>query len=68
VGSILSVAKALGLHVTAEGIETPSQLEFLAQLGCDDGQGYLFAAPLSADALERMLVATPALRTAHVGA
>jgi diguanylate cyclase (GGDEF)-like protein/PAS domain S-box-containing protein len=65
VGSVMAVAKALGLHVTAEGIETPSQLELLAELGCDEAQGYLFAPPLSAGALERMLVATPALRLAH---
>jgi diguanylate cyclase (GGDEF)-like protein/PAS domain S-box-containing protein len=65
VSSIMAVAKALGLHVTAEGIETPGQLELLAQLGCDEAQGYLFAPPLSPEALERMLVAAPALRLAR---
>ena len=35
----------LGLSVTAEGVETPSQLSELRTLGCDLGQGYYFAHP-----------------------
>ena len=37
----IAFAHALGLEVTAEGIETQAQLERLAELGCDRGQGYL---------------------------
>jgi EAL domain-containing protein (putative c-di-GMP-specific phosphodiesterase class I) len=37
----IAFAHALGLDVTAEGIETRAQLDFLSDLGCDRGQGYL---------------------------
>jgi diguanylate cyclase (GGDEF)-like protein/PAS domain S-box-containing protein len=42
----------LGLDVVAEGIEKPIQLELLQQLQCENGQGYLFAKPLSATEAE----------------
>ncbi len=49
VKAILSLSQALGLHTTAEGIETEAVLERLTKLGCDTGQGFLFgkAAPAS---------------------
>lgn len=43
---ILLLSKQLGYRVIAEGIETPKQLQILQELGCDEGQGYLFARPL----------------------
>ena len=46
--TILAMAKALGLTVVAEGIETEAQLEVLRALDCRIGQGYLFDKPLSA--------------------
>ncbi len=49
--SVIALAHTLGLKVTAEGIETPEQLARLKALGCDYGQGYLFAHPMPADAL-----------------
>ncbi|MBV8644313.1 MAG: EAL domain-containing protein [Candidatus Eremiobacteraeota bacterium] len=55
VGSIVSVAKTLGLHVTAEGLETDEQIAFVASLGCDEGQGFRFGAPVDAAALEETL-------------
>ncbi|HTJ25608.1 MAG TPA: EAL domain-containing protein [Candidatus Limnocylindria bacterium] len=55
VGSIVGVAKALGLHVTAEGLETDEQAAFVASLGCEEGQGYRFGVPQTLDALERRL-------------
>jgi diguanylate cyclase (GGDEF)-like protein/PAS domain S-box-containing protein len=55
VGSIVAVAKTLGLHVTAEGIETEEQLAFVASLGCDEVQGFHFGAPMTARALEEAL-------------
>ena len=40
-------AEAAGDKTLAEGIETEGQLQKLKELGCDGGQGYLFAPPLS---------------------
>ncbi|HEY7890211.1 MAG TPA: EAL domain-containing protein [Steroidobacteraceae bacterium] len=60
--AILSLAKTLGLVVTAEGIERPSQLEWLRTRGCDEAQGFLLAKPLTAVELEeRFLRGTPAV-------
>ncbi len=43
--SMVNVAKAFGLRVVAEGIETDAQAEFVGALGCDEGQGLRFGAP-----------------------
>ena len=43
VAAVISFAHALGLSVTAEGIEQPHELEALVTLGCDYGQGFLFS-------------------------
>jgi diguanylate cyclase (GGDEF)-like protein/PAS domain S-box-containing protein len=48
VRAIVSLAKALAIMIVAEGIESPEQLARLRQLGCELGQGYLFAQPLEA--------------------
>ncbi len=45
VEAVVTLAHALGLTVTAEGIETSRQLQALRDLGCDLGQGYYFARP-----------------------
>jgi len=50
--AILSLAKTLGIVVTAEGIERPSQLEWLRARGCEEAQGFLLARPLAAAVLE----------------
>ncbi|HEX6675016.1 MAG TPA: EAL domain-containing protein [Actinomycetes bacterium] len=55
--AILSLAGALGVRVTGEGIETPGQLSALVELGCQYGQGYLLGEPVPADALAATLVA-----------
>jgi len=44
--AIIAIAKSYQLTTIAEGIETASQYEFLASLGCDMMQGYLFAKPM----------------------
>jgi EAL domain-containing protein (putative c-di-GMP-specific phosphodiesterase class I) len=49
VSAAVAVAHSLGLRVVAEGIETPSQRAALEGLGCDEGQGFLLAHPLTAD-------------------
>jgi EAL domain-containing protein (putative c-di-GMP-specific phosphodiesterase class I) len=48
VQGILALARALNLSVTGEGVETPAQHTQLRELGCERGQGYLFARPLAA--------------------
>ncbi|WP_456503677.1 putative bifunctional diguanylate cyclase/phosphodiesterase [Arthrobacter sp. UYCu723] len=49
--TMVNAAHALGLHVTAEGIETPAQAKYLMDRGCDFLQGYLFAKPAPASEL-----------------
>lgn len=43
---IVELAKRLGIHTVAEGIETKEQLKFLREAGCDLLQGYLYAKPM----------------------
>jgi diguanylate cyclase (GGDEF)-like protein len=50
VRAILSLADALGMSTTAEGIESVELATTLATLGCDSGQGYYFAKPLEPEA------------------
>lgn len=56
-GAIIRLAHKLGLTVVAEGIEASAQLEVLLELGCDAGQGFLLARPMSAAELGAL--ATP---------
>jgi EAL domain-containing protein (putative c-di-GMP-specific phosphodiesterase class I) len=48
---------AMGLRVVAEGVETEAQRDFLAAIGCDEGQGYLFARPMPADQIRPAMAA-----------
>jgi EAL domain-containing protein (putative c-di-GMP-specific phosphodiesterase class I) len=57
-GAIVSLAHALGLRTVAEGIEDDDQCRAVRALGCDLGQGFLFARPMPADDLSRLLVAS----------
>lgn len=50
VASMISMAHAMGMRVVAEGVETQDELARLADLGCDEIQGYLFSKPLDPDA------------------
>jgi EAL domain-containing protein (putative c-di-GMP-specific phosphodiesterase class I) len=59
VRAVVTVAKSLGLAVTAEGIETDEQLRDLRELGCDRGQGYLFARPMPGDRIPELVGARP---------
>jgi diguanylate cyclase (GGDEF)-like protein/PAS domain S-box-containing protein len=60
VRAIVQMASTLSLDTIAEGIEGADQLDELRSAGCRTGQGYLFARPLQADALEAFLNATDA--------
>jgi diguanylate cyclase len=51
--AILSLAQTLGIVVTAEGVERPSQLEWLRSRGCEEVQGFLLSRPISAAELEQ---------------
>lgn len=50
--SIIELAHGLGLIATAEGVETVNQLRTLAELGCDQAQGYLISEPMAPEALK----------------
>ena len=55
VNAILYLAKSFGLDVVAEGIETEEQARVLRMLGCQYGQGFLFAKPMPAADLRASL-------------
>jgi diguanylate cyclase (GGDEF)-like protein len=60
--AIISMGKALGLTVVAEGVETRGQDEFLSASMCDELQGYLFSKPVTADEIGRLFRDTPPLQ------
>ena len=55
--SLVRMAKKLGMHTIAEGIETKEQGDFLRSVGCEYGQGYYYARPMPADAFTNLLMA-----------
>lgn len=55
VASMVGMARALGLKVTAEGVETAAQRDMLKALGCDDAQGFFFVKPLDEASLRQYL-------------
>jgi EAL domain-containing protein (putative c-di-GMP-specific phosphodiesterase class I) len=55
VEAVIALAHGLRISVVAEGIETEVQFETLRTMGCDVGQGYLFAKPLPAPEATRLL-------------
>ena len=58
VATLVTLAHALGLTVTAEGVETPAQAERLRRIGCDSGQGWLFARPGPPENIDKLLLET----------
>jgi len=61
----IEMGHELGMHVIAEGVETPAQLEFLRRSGCDDVQGYLFSRPLPPEQMVHWLENYRATLTVH---
>ena len=59
VQAIITLAHTLHLQVTGEGIETAEQREALRRLGCDNGQGYYFAQPMTPAELDHLLAGAP---------
>jgi diguanylate cyclase (GGDEF)-like protein len=58
--AVVTLARSLRITVTAEGVETTEQLSQLRALGCEQGQGYHFARPVSADRLPELLASLEA--------
>jgi diguanylate cyclase (GGDEF)-like protein len=59
VHSIVHLGRALGLTVTAEGVETKEQHRFLQALGCHQLQGFLFSRPVPPEEIDRLLAIAP---------
>jgi EAL domain-containing protein (putative c-di-GMP-specific phosphodiesterase class I) len=57
--TLIQLGKALGLQTLAEGVEQPSQVQALQLEGCDLAQGFLFARPLTPEAVEHFLTDSP---------
>ncbi|MBQ0040308.1 MAG: GGDEF domain-containing protein [Treponema sp.] len=52
---VVQLAKELGIHITAEGVETQEQTKFLIEIGCDSIQGYYFSKPVDLKEFEKLL-------------
>jgi EAL domain-containing protein (putative c-di-GMP-specific phosphodiesterase class I) len=55
VDAVVSLGRSLKKRVIAEGVETPEQLRFIQDLGCDEGQGYYFSPPVIAQQFAKLI-------------
>ncbi len=55
VQAVITLGRALGMEVVAEGVETQEQLDLLVDLGCAQGQGYHFARPMPGEEVPAFL-------------
>ena len=60
VRAIIGMCRALGMHVNAEGVETREEAAVLVHEGCDEVQGFLYARPVPASGIEKLLNTTNA--------
>jgi diguanylate cyclase (GGDEF)-like protein/PAS domain S-box-containing protein len=65
VEAVVALGRALRMTVVAEGIERPEQAALLLELGCAEGQGYLFSRPLAHGALRELINAGGNLAKLH---
>ncbi|MGH6940908.1 GGDEF/EAL domain-containing response regulator [Hypericibacter sp.] len=59
ISTVVDLARSLGLHCIAEGVETKSDFDAVGNLGCDTAQGYLISRALPADRLQTWLADWP---------
>ena len=59
IGTLVQLAKDLGLRTLAEGVETPAEMDHLRDERVDEAQGFLLARPLDPDTLESQILAPP---------
>ena len=62
---IISIAKNLGFRVIAEGVETEDHMFFLQKSRCDEGQGFLFSAPISERDMTNLLLRDSSVALSH---
>ncbi|TKB88159.1 MAG: EAL domain-containing protein, partial [Mesorhizobium sp.] len=62
VRTIIGLGAQLGITVTAEGVETEAQFEFLKKEGCVEAQGYLIGVPSNASDINRLLRSSATIR------
>jgi diguanylate cyclase (GGDEF)-like protein/PAS domain S-box-containing protein len=66
VGSTINLGKLLGLSVIAEGIEDPATADVLKSMGCEEGQGFYFGAPMTAAEFEQRFLLSGSRATAEI--
>ena len=65
VAAIIGLGESLGLPVVAEGIEEQVDVDFLTQLGCDMGQGWLLGRPVPAEQVAPLMLPAPRMAAAR---
>jgi EAL domain-containing protein (putative c-di-GMP-specific phosphodiesterase class I) len=60
--AIVSMAHSLRMNVIAEGVEDAAQAHILSEMSCDEAQGYWYAHPMPAEAVEVWVQSSPVMR------